>query len=527
MLTLSLIGWLFSCLVSVTSLWLQENGSFQCYEEGRFADPTSWGDYIDCVPEITGGLTARPGSCKGAVYNQKLMKCLSIKTNHFYEEISLRTGLRQPRSVNPGYLSQCSDIVNGFVCADCETQVMCMDGIAIPETCRFGDFCDMREEKFGGGVCYPRQNTTCSCIDNEYLRADFYDEQKFLYCKPSSNNPDVYRCSSGMRFSEEDQQCIYDDRFSWCTDLGVFANTNNCTQYYSCVHTDDGWLRVPHTCSNDYMYNEDTNTCEDPCTWPTGNFVCSAEGRYPDPLDCGSYFVCVTQGDGFRQLRSECPLGYSWVTTEVMGQGMCVDTKISGCTPVKVSRCLIPEGRCITSPPDQEPPVTEKIQCMKECDPSAVCVIIYGQDFCACPDGSNVESGVPCAPQPLDCVIPRFAGGDDCLFISNNADQADNIAGACEAEGGEPASLTTAHVVSIQEHIDTSTLDQNGGVWVSGNFKRTGPFQWPDGSSVNMTIVARVPWRAPTFCLYITSEIQYPLYPGVCSDFRRVICRAK
>ena len=168
-------------------------------------------------------------------------------------------------------------------------------------------------------------------------------------------DPSVYRCPEDMEFDVENHQCYNVDGLPPCSKIGVYANPYDCTYYYTCIMSTEGWVHKRFSCVNeshtDLMFNEISGRCEDPCSWDTGSFSCDSEGRFADPTNCNQYYECISLPNDptkFRKTLRECPINYEWDPSARGGVGHCVskDSRDSVCEPVERSFCKIPEEQC-------------------------------------------------------------------------------------------------------------------------------------------------------------------------------------
>ncbi|ROT78853.1 thrombospondin [Penaeus vannamei] len=285
-----------------------------CPGEGRFPDSSICGAYVDCVDDGNGGYNARKGDCDGFMYNATSGEC---------SKDGMCVNSRHTRSVTPDmnpYSHLCEAKPDGFLCANCKTQVMCVQGQAFVRHCIEGDFC-LNKLQFAGGVCYPGAPVQCTCERPHEFRVDYYDPQRFFACAESYSEPVAYKCLDGMAFHESSSQCLNNAGFPPCTVSGVFANPNNCGEYYTCIALRHGFLQRFSMCSNNTLFNEKTQTCEDPCIY---QFECQEDGRFGDPLNVRYYFECVVQNGQMKKSRYSCPEGYIWYA-ENPGVGRCVE----------------------------------------------------------------------------------------------------------------------------------------------------------------------------------------------------------
>lgn len=265
---------------------------------------------------------------------------------NFYSSCYLQCVLsRHTRSVFPEfnpYSYLCEAQPDGFLCANCKTQVMCVQGQAFVRHCTEGDFC-LGKTEFGGGVCYPGAPLQCTCEKPHEFRVDYYDPQRFFACKDAYSEPVAYKCLDGMVFDESSSQCLNNAGFPPCTVSGTFANPNNCGEYYTCIALRHGYLQRFSMCSNNTLFNEKTQTCEDPCIY---QFECQVDGRFSDPFNVRYYFECFKQSDGrMMKFRYACPEGYIWYT-ENPGVGRCVEDNGDYYYENPFSNCNNPENLC-------------------------------------------------------------------------------------------------------------------------------------------------------------------------------------
>ncbi|XP_042859546.1 uncharacterized protein LOC122245687, partial [Penaeus japonicus] len=239
----------------------------------------------------------------------------------------------------PTYSYLCEAQPNGFLCADCRTMILCVRGQAFARRCSKGRSCDIRED-FGGGVCYPDKPRACTCEKPNVFHRDYYDVQKFFYCKDAGANPTYYRCPDGMVYDEGIAQCRNHFGLPVCTQPGTFANPNNCAEYYSCTALRHGWLQRVFLCKNGTLFSETNMRCEDPCTW---QFTCQEEGRFSDPQDRRRYFECFKEMGQMKRVRQQCPAGYMWNPKEAARE--CVEDT-GDISYDNFTTCIVEEVRC-------------------------------------------------------------------------------------------------------------------------------------------------------------------------------------
>ncbi|ROT66024.1 peritrophin [Penaeus vannamei] len=319
--------------------------SLTCTVEGRNSHPTDCTKYVECI-RVGGKLTPRVGVCENSAFNPATKNCVSFR------DTACQQPRRQARALfeDNAFSYMCSEGKDGFFCADCKTLINCVDRHAYKLTCVNGDMC-AHKESFGGGICYPKEPAECTCQEPNSFKEDLYDNRKFFYCNDTSSDPVFYECDEGSAFDAEKSQCKNKNGLPECHRSGVFADINNCTQYYACISTRNGWVQKAFSCNqSNLMYNDLTGACEDPCTWQVGSFACTAEGRYPDPKDCQRYIECVADEGGLKQVRRSCPEDYSWDPTARGGVGHCVKASTNThCTPATQNKCIIPDGTCASA----------------------------------------------------------------------------------------------------------------------------------------------------------------------------------
>ncbi|CAL4090053.1 unnamed protein product [Meganyctiphanes norvegica] len=249
----------------------------------------------------------------------------------------------------PNLQQFCNNAEDEFICADCKTLVICIDGKPYTEPCEYGSVCSMKRS-FKGGVCYPGEPAECTCNKADIFRRDYYNPSKFLTCGIEGSEPIIHTCPEGLVFNEQKRACGTEIESS-CTASGTFAVEDDCSRYYSCIFTTGGWVQKEFTCRNNTMFNEETGICEDPCDWYSGHFSCEAEGRYANPSDCTKYYECFAERhnpDIFIWVEHECPEGYEWNQMVKSGVGHCVasGTAKDKCVPQKPNQCKIPDEWC-------------------------------------------------------------------------------------------------------------------------------------------------------------------------------------
>lgn len=86
----------------------------------------------------------------------------------------------------------------------------------------------------------------------------------------------------------------------------------NCNTVSRCVFQNGQWETYDvETCEgNDVFCNIDEQKCSDVTSFckDTPTFICFAEGRFPDPFSCRSYYTCVYSSPGrLSAIESSCP----------------------------------------------------------------------------------------------------------------------------------------------------------------------------------------------------------------------------
>ncbi|XP_042885175.1 cartilage oligomeric matrix protein-like [Penaeus japonicus] len=320
-------------VVAGTAMALPAKGP-RCLGEGRFPNPSTCGEFFDCIPDGSGGYESLLNDCNGFAYDATSRTCSGEIECHSRSSRSVTTAYHL-------YSYLCEGQPDAFVCADCRTMVMCVKGQAFVRQCTSGKACYV-SATFGGGVCYPGLPAECTCQKADVFVRDMYDPQKFFSCSATGAVPDNHVCPDGMVFDESTVRCRNQASVPACSRPGTFANLDNCAEYYSCMPLKHGWLQRLFMCSNGTLYNEVSGACEDPCA---SQMVCYEEGRFPDPHDRRNYYECLTIGNRIHRMRYQCPHGYVWKVADSGNGGSCVED--SGLTLHDYStRCSIPSGMC-------------------------------------------------------------------------------------------------------------------------------------------------------------------------------------
>nr|XP_027234001.1 cartilage oligomeric matrix protein-like isoform X6 [Penaeus vannamei] len=355
-------------MVAGTAVAMPTKGP-SCVGEGRFPNPNTCGGFYDCIPNGSGGYEESFADCNGFVYNATSKTCSG--------DVECRS--RSERSVTnayPKYSYLCEGQPDDFVCADCRTMVMCVKGQAFARQCISGRSCSIKAT-FGGAVCYPGSPAECTCQSGDSFVRDLYDPQKFFSCSATGGVPENHVCPDGMVFDETLVQCRNQASLPACGRPGVFANLDDCSEYYSCISLQYGWLQRLFMCPNGTLFNEVTGACEDPCK---RTMVCYVEGRFPDPLDRRSYYECLIIGGLMKRARYQCPHGYVWKANDTGDGGACVEDHEMSLHDY-FTRCSIPQGMC----PDE---TTDP--CLANnggCNANADCLTVNGAVSCTCRAG--------------------------------------------------------------------------------------------------------------------------------------------
>ncbi|XP_037794820.1 uncharacterized protein LOC119590120 isoform X2 [Penaeus monodon] len=258
--------------------------------------------------------------------------------------VVLANNLRKERSVSVGYSSLshlCEAQPDRFLCINCKTLVVCVKGQAFVRHCIEDHYCTDKSE-FGGGVCYPNEPTECTCERPYIFRVDHYDPQRFFSCSDVGSKPESYKCPDGMVFDENLTQCRNEAGLPPCTKPGTFVNPGNCSEYYSCIALRHGWLQKSFLCNGNAFFNERKQICEDPCKY---KFKCDSEGRFPDPVNKHRYFECFLESGQLKQIRYQCPEGYTWYSVST-GVGKCVESYGISHDNHNFDHCSLPQDWC-------------------------------------------------------------------------------------------------------------------------------------------------------------------------------------
>ena len=132
-----------------------------------------------------------------------------------------------------------------------------------------------------------------------------------------------------------------------CRESGSVPLYPNFNSYMKCVSTSSHFLRTSHSCDNPLHYwNPSTNSCEDPCTWNLAYpFVCTKEGRFPDPYSCTKHHECKKYDNVLKDKEHYCPSGTLWVPTA--SGGSC--SRNGKCELPLQTRCDLPICKKINS----------------------------------------------------------------------------------------------------------------------------------------------------------------------------------
>ena len=223
----------------------------------------------------------------------------------------------------------CTEDLYADVCANCYTRVVCIDGKAYKEGCEFQSetnpsYCRQDKEAFQGkAVCYPQDYDSCDCTrltgEAEEFNVDFYGSDEFFVCPTdgASTIPQLYQCPTDETFDESKDQCVKDDLIMECRESGSVPLYPNCISFLKCVSTASSFFRKVYTCEDSsHFWNPETSQCEDPCTWNLATpFICTDEGRFPDPYNCNKYHECVpnvAEETGLEDRVVHCPNGLIW-----------------------------------------------------------------------------------------------------------------------------------------------------------------------------------------------------------------------
>lgn len=204
-------------------------------------------------------------------------------------------------------------------------------------------------------MCYPERPGECLCHKRNRFQVDHYDDRKFFFCDDVMTDYTLYQCPSNMVFAEKEIQCKTRSGLPNCRSvgMGIFSYIPDCRTYFVCIFAIQGWVQKAFKCPADpllgeLMFNEITGQCEDPCSWTAQKFSCQTEGRFGDLYLCNIYHECVAISTGFRHIKHECPLGFTWDPSTLLGHGLCVPAATNTRCPKKhtVNKCVVPDGRC-------------------------------------------------------------------------------------------------------------------------------------------------------------------------------------
>ncbi|KXJ62457.1 uncharacterized protein LOC109406559 [Aedes albopictus] len=177
--------------------------------------------------------------------------------------------------------AQCTaDAANGFVCTS-------TGFFPDPTSCQVYHYCE-KEGDVGdtydcpSGYRYNSQRKTCQLwgwnrrcetvkcdpTSQNVFAAYPYDDEYYIYCQydyttdtPTYQKTYVLSCGKGSKFDAKNQVCKFQ-----CRKVGLFVNTVNPSQYYSCYRNRFQWEAKVNTCSKpNYIFDEELMRCkEDP-----------------------------------------------------------------------------------------------------------------------------------------------------------------------------------------------------------------------------------------------------------------------
>ena len=235
---------------------------------------------------------------------------------------------------------------DGFFCYDCETTIICIDGVAYHEENCESEYTCQDVGSFGSFTCYDSILGTgnCTCSEDASFIADPYNDQGFSYCATADTAPIFSKCEGDMVFNLTYEACVNANGAPECTKAGKYANPLDCNEYYNCLPVAGGrYKQVFKNCQSGLMYNEKTDECSDPCSWPSPFFKCTTEGRFSDPKDCAGYYICTEYKSApgtFYQRHANCPESYFF---EQVSEGFGFCSKDAQCLEATETQCAIPD----------------------------------------------------------------------------------------------------------------------------------------------------------------------------------------
>ncbi|CAL4108210.1 unnamed protein product, partial [Meganyctiphanes norvegica] len=348
------------------------------------------------------------------------------------------------------------------------------------------------ENELYGGVCYPGSPKECSCNEADIFRTDLYNPSKFLECGIVGSEPKIHSCQEGFVFDEENSICVT-EIYEWtCTAEGTSVVEDDCTKYFTCIFTTEGYVHKEFTCPNNTMFNDKTGKCEDPCYWYYDDITCEVEGRFADPSDCTQYHECIADPlipSEFIRVKLSCPEGLEWSQIINEGYGHCVarETTEEQCVPQKPKEnsCKIPNEWCTTEPTTEEPTTEEPTIEEQTTEPSTEGTPRSNMRM----KEQQTKTGVPrsnTGRNPDNCVTPWVYGetSSACfLFVQKSMDW-DSARTYCLDNGGELLILDLESKRSdIINSYETSEMI-NHNIWLGAN-DRSGSWYWINGSPVS------------------------------------------
>ncbi|XP_065090577.1 uncharacterized protein LOC135711636 [Ochlerotatus camptorhynchus] len=115
-------------------------------------------------------------------------------------------------------------------------------------------------QRFFLGRC---QTVKCDVSSQNVFAPYPLDDSYYVYCQydyssgiPTVKKTYVLSCGTGSRFNAQTQLCEFQ-----CRRVGVYVNTANPSQYFSCSRVGFGWQAKVLTCKKGYIFDEALKRC--------------------------------------------------------------------------------------------------------------------------------------------------------------------------------------------------------------------------------------------------------------------------
>ncbi|XP_047113313.1 cell wall protein DAN4-like [Schistocerca piceifrons] len=252
---------------------------FTCESEGEFQDLGNCSNFYLCIPLSSGDFVYIMFSCPdGSQFDSVTKKCSQNAT-----------------CITPS----CNDF--GFYCLSTSQVQLCYDS----------------EPPSGDAFTCPT-NTYCS-MDCQY--PCWTDIPCTTTASPSTSTTALPTSTVTTPPTTTAEPFV-------CSEAGRFPDPANCSLYYLCSPKSSGGFYTMHfACPPPSLYNPNTRQCSVSFTCSPAElldnssstvstivtstsqpFTCEESGRFADPEDCKSYYLCSPKSSGgFYQIHYQCP----------------------------------------------------------------------------------------------------------------------------------------------------------------------------------------------------------------------------